>query len=860
MRIRNSRNKPLSPLVVAVLTALASPTAPAAPVLWTGGTGDWFAAGNWDVGVPSASDDATINNGGTAQANGTDPLARSLALGAGDTGIVSGWIEITDASVGLVNGLRVGVAQLAGVMASGSASLTGGSLLGLSGGSATGSTSELSVGRASGAGAVGVGSVDISADALAANVSVGALLSGDGTQANGKLAVGGQLRGLNDVGVASGGASGTALSTAIGNVTVQTGDLVLTPFTTFGVGRSFNNASASGSVNVTAGTVRTEGASAFAWTAGVAFGGSAQGAVSAAGIDTTAGAAAGLSIGTASQGGTASGLMSLGTGTLGVAGNVFVGTADPVSGGQGAGALQLGGALAAQGSGRSLQVGRAAFNSIFGTGNAQADGTLTAFGATGFRDVMIGTSVLNRGTNVTADGRAIVGTGGIVNANDPGGTLSVGLSDLALNNLSAVGPGARADGRASVGGDVSGYSRVDIGRVTGSGEATGRLDLANGTLSTQALAIGIARGTGGTVIDPGTVVVLGRLQATDATISILPSGPFPGSTIVGGAFPGVEGTVAQARGQLDLTRSRLEGGLLQVGVTLGVTGVTGQLEAREGSTVDVNALVLGSGAGSLGQATLDNSSLSVRAFGGSSFDPDMIVGVAGGTADVQARGSTISVEGDLSIGVFTLDPALARMSLEDSLLAVGGNVVMGAQGLASRAELSLLRSSASVENDFWLGTSANLGTLFGEALLAVDAGSLDVVGDFVMDIGAETMFGVQGLTRGLGGYGAIDTATAALNGELIVDFGGLGLAALPPLPSVVFDLIVSDALGAISGSFSGVSMLNLPTGYVASWGVVGDSVDIFRVTLTAANVPEPASVSLFGLAFAALLVARRRRR
>jgi hypothetical protein len=855
VRIRVSRSNRLPPLVVAVIAALVSSAASAAPVLWVGGTGDWFIAGNWDVGVPSSSDDATINNVGTAQVNGVGPVARSLAVGAGATGSVSGRIESTGADLGLLLGLRIGVAQQAGVNASGSASLAGGSLLGLSGGTATGSTSELSVGRASGAGAVGFGSVEVGADALAFIVSVGTLSSGDGTQANGTLVVGGQLRGLNDVGVAVGNASATAPSTATGNVTVQTGDLVLTPFITFGVGRSFNNASASGSVAVTAGTIRTEGAGALPWNVGVAFGGSAQGAVSATGIDTTAGAAAGLSIGTAFQGGTASGLMNLGTGTLDAAGNVYVGTADPVSGGQGTGTLQLGSALAAQGDGRSLQVGAAASNSILGIGNAQADGTLTASAVTGFRDVLIGTVVLNRGTNVTAGGRAIVGTGGIVNANDPGGALGVGLSDLALNNLSAIGPGARADGYASVGGDISGYSRVDIGRVTGSGEATGRLELANGTLSTQTLTIGIARGTGGTVIDPGKANVLGRLQATDATISILASGPFPGSTIVGSAF-GVEGTVTQARGQLDLTRSRLEGGLLQ----LGVSGGTGQLEAREGSTVDVNALVLGAGAGSLGQATLDNSSLSVRAFGGSGFDPDMIVGAGGGMADVQARGSAISVERNLSIGILTLDAALARMSLEDSLLAVGGNVIVGAQGLDSRAELSLLRTAASVESDFRLGTSANLGTLFGEALLAVDAGSLDVFGALVMDIGAETVFGVQGLTRGLGGYGAIDAATAALNGELIVDFGGLGLSVLPPLPSVVFDLIVSDDLGAISGSFSGVSILNLPTGYAASWGVVGESVDIFRVTLTAANVPEPASMSLVGLALAGLLVARRRKR
>ncbi len=58
--------------------------------VWVGSTGNWFTSTNWTNGVPTSSDDAVINNGGTATIASSGAAARSLTLGAavGDAGSV----------------------------------------------------------------------------------------------------------------------------------------------------------------------------------------------------------------------------------------------------------------------------------------------------------------------------------------------------------------------------------------------------------------------------------------------------------------------------------------------------------------------------------------------------------------------------------------------------------------------------------------------------------------------------------------------------------------------------------------------------------------------------------------------------
>lgn len=64
---------------------------------WSGSTGSWFTAGNWNNGVPTSSISAFLVNGGTAQiATGGSAESGILALGSGMNG---GTILITDGSL-----------------------------------------------------------------------------------------------------------------------------------------------------------------------------------------------------------------------------------------------------------------------------------------------------------------------------------------------------------------------------------------------------------------------------------------------------------------------------------------------------------------------------------------------------------------------------------------------------------------------------------------------------------------------------------------------------------------------------------------------------------------------------------------
>ena len=60
--------------------------------LWQAGTGDWFTAGNWTLGVPTAADDFQINNRGTAQILAAGALGDEGRLGV--AALQSGTLQI----------------------------------------------------------------------------------------------------------------------------------------------------------------------------------------------------------------------------------------------------------------------------------------------------------------------------------------------------------------------------------------------------------------------------------------------------------------------------------------------------------------------------------------------------------------------------------------------------------------------------------------------------------------------------------------------------------------------------------------------------------------------------------------------
>lgn len=769
---------------------LSSAPAIAATISWDAGIGDWFDADNWDPTLVPTMGDTVLINNGGTATSVAGTTAQANTLSIGSGDAVT---------------------------QSGAALLGGG----------------LQAGR----------------------VFVGIVNSGNGSTANGTLSVGEGMTGLTAVGVANNNVGADA-STAIGSVTVTSGDATV-GFTGLVVGRSFFGASsAEGSIDVQAGTLRTEATfnGPQFWTIGTSNQATVTGIVKAASVDTSSEAIAGLFVGTATGGGSATGSLVLGSGDVNVAGNVHIGFANMDFGAIAKGTALLGGTLAAQGTNRQLLVGVASGGGLFAAEQTSATGLLEAEGVTGFRNISLGTAVGYAAGETSATASVNLGAGGIQNTSDPGGALRIGFSEANSVNGNLAGP-ATASSQVSSAGDISGYATVDVGRVESTGIATGTLALTDGTLATSLLRIGTVQGGGGVAAANGLTEAKGRVSVIDGKIEIVPP-PFvdvPGLVQIG-TMTSLDVSIANsAEGKLELTRSSLTGG----GVFIGGGGGQGSVIATDASTIDVNNLSVG-GQGGSGSLSLTDGTLKVSDFGDSGFFGSMSVAQGSGVGEVDVTRSIVTIAGNLGIATLpSFDPNEGRMTLTDSSMDVGGSVGVGNFGDESRAELGLENSQVIVGGNLRLGASANNGTLFGDALLSVDASLVDITGDFIVDIGARSYFGIAGLNRGLGGYGAINTAFASLTGLITIDFAKLGPA--PGFGSAVFDLIFSGR--KIENDFEFVELLNLPGGYVASYGIeIADAgAEVWRVLLTqeVAGVPEPGTLGLLLAALIGLSLIRR---
>jgi hypothetical protein len=136
-----------------------------ADTVWQGTTGDWFDPTNWSVEIPTATDNADITNGGTAQiSTGENAIDLSLTLG-GPAG-QSGSLSLTDGTL---------TSPTINVNYGGSFSMTGGAVssavFNLNGGTATFVTINLNSGMP-----VPVASVPAGVNAPAFNFSSGMLI------------------------------------------------------------------------------------------------------------------------------------------------------------------------------------------------------------------------------------------------------------------------------------------------------------------------------------------------------------------------------------------------------------------------------------------------------------------------------------------------------------------------------------------------------------------------------------------------------------------------------------------------------------------------------------------------------------
>ena len=303
-----------------------------------------------------------------------------------------------------------------------------------------------------------------------------------------------------------------------------------------------------------------------------------------------------------------------------------------------------------------------------------------------------------------------------------------------------------------------------------------------------------------------------------------------------------------------------QGGLLTlsggVNTVVGTTFGTDRVSDGAGTRINEATGVMRIG-GTLTTAGDQGSLLVGRAFGGK-VDGRLEVGTLAMGADRF---------GSVSIGTATTGEAAGRVEIGGGTLRTGTLFIGNASGgsangyLALRgadldADLVLAGQDTGTANLVLDASRATVATDFDlqNGLLSLDNSLLSVGDELRLGAGATLRLGIDALTRGTG-YGAIDTVFAFLGGALALDFSELAFGA----GSMVFDLIV--ASGDIVGDFASLAFVGLDSRYLASTGILAAGGDeIYRLTLTRADVPEPGGLMLALLALALLARAHRARR
>ncbi|MBK7324730.1 MAG: PEP-CTERM sorting domain-containing protein [Propionivibrio sp.] len=672
---------------------------------------------------------------------------------------------------------------------------------------------------------------------------------------------------------------------ATGSLTISNGNLLPSGFFPFGVTVGQNVASdgiANGTINIANGSILLGNAASnpnlFIGMAsgGATKSGSATGAVTAQAIDTSVNALRSVLIGRADNGGTANGTLSLtqGSGTLRVTDSFLVGSLSSQAGGSAIGVANLAGTQVDKVGASfglfeigSVDASQLVNNIGLGTANGQA----AIAGGSGYTTYRVGTiigTVVN--DSVQADGVLNVGSGGLVASSTSPGSLQIGVSRGTPNNNQLIGLGGTATGTVTVtGGNVANFGNIQVGRADGFGKGIGNLEVSGGNITMGSAAtfeVGSASNAQGATV--GTVAPMGKGEvvlrnSTLAFQPVTPATPFASLLSVGDAtnigLSGNPSTVpVHADGKLTLDNVVVTGdpfmrvGNAFSGLTTAPTTALGVVQASGGSMALSNLLV-GSGEGAIGRINVNGTQVAIA--------DSFFVGFGSGSqGQATIANAAVTVGTNLGVGASNAPssaPMSGKLSLQNSTMDVGGSAFIGPayQGGAGVLELtdSTLRVHGAVMR---VGQSSNNGTLFGDGAVSVERSLVDVDNLLRLDVGSSLNFAIDGLAR-VSEYGAFDVGTAELDGLLNID---LGLALFPLLGVVHFDLIVSSLLDGISGDFDVVNLTGLASGYAASYGVVVDQgVEIYRLSLTRGQVPEPGTLALLVLALLGMLSMQYRR-
>ena len=474
----------------------------AATLIWNDATSSWFTPGNWTpAGPPSASDDAQIDNGGTAQILGPGATVNILNIGtfAGNSGtlqvgatgtlVASGFLGVGNSGNGTLSISSGGtVANTQGFIGFGANSVSAATVTGA--GSMWTNSSTLTIGD------VGTGTLNVLSGGLVSDSSatLGVNVGASGTAvvngANSKwtnsfsLTIGDQGTGLLNIG--SGGVV-TNMGGTIANAAGSTGDVIVTgadsKWTMSGLGNNLKiGESGTGTLLISLGGVVTDDNGIIAHLA------SSTGAVTVSNTDSTW---------TNGQIFVGDG----GTGTLNVTLGGLVTDNNGLVGGEvtGIGTVTVDGAASKWTNAFSLVVGNAGTGTLNITNGGVVTSTTSAIIAD---NPASGSNPASTGiVTVNGVGSMFINAADIIIGNGGNGTLSIQNGGAVSSFNGLIGNAAGSIGHATVEGTGSTWTNTGVVRI--GSEGAGTLDITNGgaVSNTTGFIATLAGSTGTVTVD-----------------------------------------------------------------------------------------------------------------------------------------------------------------------------------------------------------------------------------------------------------------------------------------------------------------------------------------------------------------------